>query len=77
MNVRTIEDGFEYQITSVFEDMLEDYNIEQEILKSSGKSPETFADWLWKNKGNFGERVFIRFDEYAGIDDATKDLNNI
>ena len=75
MNVRTIEDNFEYQAKEVFNDMLEDYQDEQNERKADGDDIETFAEWLWRNREEFGEKMYNRFDEYAGIDESTENLN--
>lgn len=75
MNVRTIEDNFEYQAKEVFTDMLEDYQEEQKNRKSNGDNIQTFAEWLWNNRAEFGEKMYNRFDEYAGIDESTEYLN--
>ena len=75
MNVRTIENNFEYQAKVVFKDMLDDYNDEQNQRKADGDEIQTFAEWLWNNRTEFGEKMYNRFDEYAGIDESTEDLN--
>ena len=36
---------------------------------------QTFAEWLWDNRTEFGEKMYNRFDEYTGIDESTEDLN--
>ena len=76
MNIRTIEDNFEYQAKEVFNDMLDDYNYEQKERKADGDEIQTFAEWLWNNRTEFGEKMYNRFDEYAGIDESTEDLNH-
>ena len=75
MNVRKIEDNFEYQAKEVFSDMLEDYQDEQNERKADGDETQTFAEWLWNNRAEFGEKMYNRFDEYAGIDVSTEDIN--
>lgn len=75
MNVRTIEDNFEYQAKEVFNDMLEDYQDEQNERKADGDEIQTFAEWLWRNREEFGEKMYNRFDEYAGIEESTEELN--
>ena len=75
MNIRTIEDDFEYQTKEVFNDMLEDYQYEQKERKDDGDEIQTFAEWLWDNIAEFGKKMYDRFDEYAGIDESTEDLN--
>jgi len=77
MNVRTIEDNFEYQAKKVFNDMLDDYNDEQNERKADGDEIQTFAEWLLNNRTEFGEKMYNRFDEYAGIDESTEDLNYV
>jgi hypothetical protein len=76
MNIRTIEDNFEHQANEVFKDMLDDYQDEQVQRKEYGDTIETFAEWLWKNRLEFGEKMYNRFDEYAGIDISTEDFNH-
>jgi hypothetical protein len=75
MNVRTIEDNFDYQMHSIFEDMKEDYEADQKERIKDECEPMSFSDWLWQNKKELGERVYNRFDEYAGIDDETEKYN--
>jgi hypothetical protein len=75
MNIRTIEDGFEHQMNSVFLEMKKDYKEEQRERKSDGYEIQTFAEWLWSNLEDFGELVYNRFDEYAGMDESTKEFN--
>lgn len=75
MSIRTIEDNFEYQAKEVFNSMVDDYQEEQRQRKSDGDSVMTFAEWLWENRSEFGELIYNRFDEYAGIDESTEDLN--
>lgn len=76
MDIRTIEDNFEYQVKSVFNDMLEDYKQDQKERKEYGDDVQTFAEWLWDNRTEFGEKVYNRYDEYAGIEESTQDLNS-
>lgn len=75
MNIRTIEDNFDYQAKEVFNDMLEDYQAEQNERKTDGDEIQTFAEWLWNNRTEFGEKMYNRFDEYSNIDESTEDLN--
>lgn len=75
MKIRTIEDDFEYQVKEVFKDMQEDYISEQQDQEENGEDVKTFAEWLWENRADFGERMYERFDEYAGIEESTEDLN--
>ena len=75
MNVRTIEDNFDYQAKEVFEDMLDDYKEEQRQRKEDGDSVQSFAEWLWDNRADFGEKMYNRFDEYTGIDESTEQYN--
>jgi hypothetical protein len=75
MSIRTIEDNFEYQAKEVFNDMLEDYTCEQKERKECDEEIQTFAEWLWENRTEFGEKMYNRFDEYAGIDEETENLN--
>lgn len=75
MNIRTIEDNFDYQAHSIFEDMREDYEYEQAENKEAGDRVFTFAEWLWSNREELGKRFYERFDDYAGIDDETEKYN--
>jgi hypothetical protein len=75
MNVRTTEDNFEYQAKEVFADMLDDYKDAQKRRKEYKMPIQTFAEWLWDNRTEFGEKMYDRFDEYIGIDESTEDLN--
>ena len=75
MNTKTIEDEFSYQVKQVFNEMLEDYKEDQECRKESGDKIQTFADWLWYNTKEFGELMYTQFNEYAGIEESTEDLN--
>ena len=75
MNIRTVEDDFEYQVKNVFQDMLEDYTDEQNERKEYNDPIESFADWLWSNSEDFGEKILNRFDEYTGIEESTENLN--
>ena len=75
MNIRTIEDNFEYQAKEVFSDMLDDYKEEQKQREECEDPIQTFAEWLWDNRTEFGEKMYNKFDEYAGIDESTEDLN--
>lgn len=75
MNIKTVESDFEYQVKSVFKDMLEDYRAEQKDRNEYGDEVQTFAEWLWNNRVDFGVMMYDRFDEYAGIDESTEDLN--
>ena len=77
MNARTIEDNFEYQVKEVFNDMLNDYNDEQNELKADGEDVQTFAEWLWNNKTEFGKNMYNRFDEYTNINESTEGLNHV
>ena len=43
----------------------------------NGDEIQTFAEWLWKNREEFGKKVYNRFDEYAGIGESTEDLNYV
>jgi 5'-deoxynucleotidase YfbR-like HD superfamily hydrolase len=75
MDIRTIADGFEYQVNKVFEDMLKDYKNEQTQRSFDGDKIQTFSEWLWINREYFGEKIYNRFDEYAGMDESTEGLN--
>ena len=75
MSIRTIEDNFEYQVKQAFSEMLPCYRDEQKERANDGDFIETFAEWLWNNRTEFGEKMYNRFDEYAGIDESTEDLN--
>lgn len=75
MIISTIEDNFEYQLNQVFADMIDDYNKEQKHRESDDESIQSFAEWLWNNRSDFGEKMYERFDEYCGIDESTEDLN--
>jgi len=50
MNIRTIEDNFEYQAKEVFSDMLDDYKEEQKQREECEDPIQTFAEWLWDNR---------------------------
>ena len=75
MSIRTIEDNFDYQAKEVFNDMLDDYKLDQKQRKDDDDIIQTFAEWLWHNRTEFGEKMYNRFDEYAGIDESTEELN--
>lgn len=75
MEFRTMEDGFEYQMENIFDDMKSDYDEEQESRKEGGDSIQTFPDWLWDNREEFGEKVYTRLDEWCGIDEMTEKYN--
>ena len=62
MNVRTQEDGFEYQAKGIFEEMEQDYKDEQEQRKEDGEDIQTFAEWLWKNTDDLGKIFYARKD---------------
>lgn len=73
--IRTIESNFDYQVKKVFNDMLEYYKYDQEDRKSSGDEVQTFSQWLWNNRTEFGENIYNQFDLCFGIDESTEDLN--
>lgn len=75
MGIRTVEDSFEHQTKGVFNDMLDDYIEEQKQRKEDEDLVQTFAEWLWGNRTEFGEKMYNRFDEYTGLDESTEDLN--
>jgi len=75
MNVRTIEDNFDYQMHSIFEAMQYDYKEAQKYNQSIGSPVKTFAEWLWDNREDLGAKVYEAFDEYTGIDDETEKYN--
>jgi hypothetical protein len=75
MNVRTQEDGFEYQAKEIFEEMEQDYKDEQEQRKEDGEDIQTFAEWLWKNTDDLGKIFYDRFDQWCGIDESTEEFN--
>lgn len=75
MSIRTIEDNFDYQAEKVFEDMLDDYKDEQRQRKKDADTVQTFAEWLWDNRTEFGEKIYNRLDEYLGIDESTEKYN--
>lgn len=75
MKTRTIEDGFDYQMKNIFQEMSDDYVLDQEEKVSNNEQTETFAEWLWKNRESFGEKVYDTYHQYADIDDSTQNLN--
>lgn len=75
MNVRTIEENFEYQAKDMFAEMEQDYKDEQEQRKEDGEEIQTFAEWLWKNTDDLGRLFYERLDSWCAIDDFTEDLN--
>ena len=48
---------------------------DQHQRKENQECIQIFADWLWDNKADFGERIYTSFDEYADIDESTKEYN--
>lgn len=72
MNIRTIEDGFEYQAKSIFENLHEDYKAE--MRGELDDDIITFADWLWNNRESLGGAFFERVDEYCGVDELVEDI---
>jgi hypothetical protein len=75
MNIRTIEDNFDYQSEKIFEEMREDYNEEMEVKKINEEATDTFSAWLWNNKEDLGAKFYERVDEYLGIDEFTEEYN--
>ena len=63
------------QAKEVFNDMLEDYQYEQNERKADGDDIQTFTEWFLNNRTEFCKKMYNKFDEYAGIDESTEDLN--
>ena len=75
MTTRTIEDNFDYQMKSVFNDLHIDYTEDQKYNADNNLPIATFAEWLWEVREDLGEMVYTRYDEYTGIDTSTEHLN--
>lgn len=64
MQIKTIDENFDYQVDEIFKKIYEDY---KEQIKESNLS---FSDWLWANPNELGKAFFERVDEYQGIDET-------
>ena len=65
-NIRTIEDGFQYQMHKALKPFVKEW-------KESGSNME-FDAWIWTYQATeFGQAVLNRIDEYCGMDEA---INN-
>ena len=77
MQVRTIEDGFDYQMHEIFKGiLLEIYEDEQADRVANEKEIQPYSEWLWENKDELGKAVFEAYDSYAGIDEETEKYNS-
>ena len=75
MNIRTVEENFEYQANEIFKSMHSDYKDEQKSNIECEEDTQTFAEWLWDNKADLGEAFYTALDEWCGIDEFTEELN--
>ena len=69
MNIRTIEDNFDYQAKEILQKIWDDYN------EDCNLTDVNFESWLWENKEIIGEYFFERVDEYQGMSDIIQELN--
>ena len=65
MHIRTIEDGFEYQVKTIINKIKEELadeieDSEQRVLTD---------DLLWQNRKLLGELFYDRISEYCGFED--------
>lgn len=70
MNIRTIEDNFDYQTREIFKRIQKDYAYE---ITQSGM---IFSDWLWQNRKILGEYFYEKVEEYEGVGNVVNELNS-
>ena len=76
MKTTTKDDSFNFQMEEIFEQLEDDYKDEQESRKKNGVFVvQTFHEWLWDNVREFGELVYSRYNEYAGMEEKTEKYN--
>lgn len=68
MEIRTIEDNFDYQVDKILEKIYKDWG---ENIKEDGLP---FADWLWANPAELGKAFYERVDEYQGLEETIENL---
>ena len=74
MNVRTIEDNFEYQAKEVFNDMLEDYQDEQNERKADGDEIQTFRNGYGIIEPNLVRKCITGLMNMQGLTKVLKTL---
>lgn len=68
MEIRTIEDNFDYQVEEILKSLLHDF---KEDIIESGLS---FQDWLWANPKELGKAFYDKIDAYQGIDETCQNI---
>lgn len=75
MQIRTVDQNFDYQMHEVFKSLREEYEYDMNAKKSDGEKIDTFSEWLWTNAESFGRAVYDKFDQWGGIDEETEKYN--